>query len=130
MTDTDVFGNSLPQVAEQKSKPRPRTNDMALIEQVLKVACNDGYALVGPTERVYRTGAKDVTGAVELVGVPAEEANAVHQLIDAKDLTVGGQRRCRYRNHQECSGRSVLVPTVTRGKSARWSNLHRPSSWS
>jgi len=127
--DTDLFGNPVQATESPAGKKRPTTNDMDLIERVLHVACTDGYALIGPQERVYRTGAKDAHGIVELEYVTAAEANAVHQLIDTHDLTVGGQHHYRYRNHREGYGRSVLAPAKTHGKSARWAALRRPTTW-
>jgi hypothetical protein len=127
-TDVDLFGNPVPP-PPPPPRPRPATNDMDLIERVLKVACLDGYALVGTAERVYRVGTSDQTGTVEIIGVSGEEADAVRQLIDSRDLVPGGQHRYRYRNYREGYGRAVLVPRATRGKAARWSHLQRPSTW-
>lgn len=128
--DTDLFGNPVtPAATPAPTKPRPQTNDMDLIERVLKVACLDGYAVVGTAERVYRVGTSDRTGVTEVVSVPADEANAVHQLIDTKYLVVGGSHRYRYRNYREGYGRAVLVPRTTRARQALWSHLHRPTTW-
>lgn len=102
---------------------------MDLIERVLTVACQEGYALVGTAERVYRVGTSDQTGTIEIIGVSRAEADAVHQLIDNKELVAGGQHRYRYRNYREGYGRAVLVPRSTRAKHARWSHLRRPTTW-
>lgn len=126
--DVDLFGNPV-QLSTQPRKIRPVTNDMDLIERVLHVASQDGYAVVGTAERVYRVGTSDRTGTTEVIRVSQEEANAVHQLIDNKDLVVGGQHRYRYGNFREGYGRSVLVPRGTREKVARWAALHRPTTW-
>jgi hypothetical protein len=131
VTDTDLFGNSVGQDTPLRTKkPRPVTNSMDLIERVLKVACGEGYALVGTAERVCRVGPKDSNGTPEITGVPRDEADAVHQLITNKELTVGGQHLYRYRNAREGYGRTVLVPKVTKQKSARLGALHRPRTWS
>jgi hypothetical protein len=127
--DVDLFGNPVQPAVEPAVKQRPKTNDVGLVEQVLRVACNEGYALLGPQERVYRVGPKDAHGASEVSGVSPAEADAVHQLIDNKDLSVGGQHQYRYRNAREGYGRSVLVPNKTRGMSARWTHLSRPTNW-
>lgn len=129
--DTDLFGNPTGSVpTPNRTKPRPVTNDMDLIERVLKVACNEGYALLGRTERVYRVGARDAHGAYEVTAVSPEEANAVHQLITVNDVKVGGQHLYRYRNAREAYGRALLVPRQTQNKAARWAALHRPRTWS
>jgi hypothetical protein len=124
--EVDLFGNPIPDTVAPKVKQRPKTNDMDLVEQVLRIACNEGYALIGPQERVYRVGPRDAHGALEVTGVPPAESDAVHQLLDNKDLSVGGQHLYRYRNAREGYGRSVLVPHKTRGMSARWTHLSRP----
>ena len=129
--DTDLFGNPVaPGPPSRPVKSRPVTNNMDLVEHVLKVACQDGYALVGTADRVYRVGTSDRTGTVEIIAVSPEEANAVHQLIANKDLVAGGRHRYRYRNHREGYGRSVLVPMATKNKAARWAALARPTNWS
>lgn len=131
MTDTDLFGNPVSNGTPPAAKKLPRTtNDMDLIERVLKVACNEGYALVGTRERVCRVGGKDSNGTPEITGVTSNEADAVHQLIANKELHVGGQYLYRYRNARESYGRVVLVPRPTKQKSARLGALHRPSTWS
>jgi hypothetical protein len=130
VTDTDLFGNPVEVTSEsQQKKARPVTNDMDLIERVLKVACNEGYALVGTNERVCRVGPKDSNGTPEIIAATRDEADAVHQLITNKELNVGGQHLYRYRNARESYGRTVLVPQPTKRKSARWSALHRPTTW-
>jgi hypothetical protein len=128
-SDVDLFGNPVPP-PPPPTKPSPATNDMDLIERVLQVACQDGYALVGSGERVYRVGSSDRTGTTEITAATREEADAVHQLIDNKDLVAGGQHRYRFRNHRESDGRAVLVPRATRAKASRWAALTRPSTWS
>jgi hypothetical protein len=131
MPDVDLFGN--PVTVDQPlatRKARPVTNDMDLIERVLKVACLDGYALVGSSERVYRVGSSDRTGTTEITAATREEADAVHQLIDNKELVAGGQHRYRFRNHRESDGRAVLVSRATKAKASRWAALARPSTWS
>lgn len=131
MIDVDLFGNPIGHAeAPARKKPRPKTNDMVLVERVLKIACNEGYALVGTAERVCRVGGKDSNGTPEITGVTRDEADAVHQLITNKELTVGGQHLYRYRNAREGYGRTVLVPRPTKQKSARLGALHRPGTWS
>lgn len=130
-TDTDLFGNPVAAPVSPPSTPRrPVTNNMDLIEHVLTTACQDGYALLGTDQRVYRVGAADPRGAIAITAVPDAEANAVHQLIDTRDLVVGGQHRYRQRHHREQFGRAVLVPRATRAKTARWAALHRTAAWS
>lgn len=127
---TDLFGTPVDQPPAVKSaRGRPVTNDMTLIERVLRVARTDGYALVGARERVYRVTGKDRHGVLEITGIPDEDANAVHQLIESKNLAVGGQHCYRHRNRREGYGRAVLVPRATHATAARWEALHRPSTW-
>jgi hypothetical protein len=127
-SDVDLFGNPVPP-PPLPTKPSLATNDMDLIERVLAVACQDGYALVGTGERVYRVGSSDRTGTTEIIAATREEADAVHQLIDNKELVAGGQHRYRFRNHRESDGRAVLVPRATKAKASRWAALARPSTW-
>lgn len=129
-TGTDLFGTPIdPPRAVKPAKSRPVTNDMDLIERVLQVARTDGYALVGVRERIYRVTGKDRHGVLEITGIPEVDANAVHQLIESKNLAVGGQHCYRHRNRRESTGRAVLVPRATQAAAARWEALHRPSTW-
>ena len=112
----DLFGN----VVEPPPPPRSQrvpVNDMDLVERVIAVAESDGYALVGPAERVFRIESK-----TEITPAPAHEAEAVHQLLDVKWLTKGGNHSYRY-NGREGPGNSVLVPRATKEKARLWRNL-------
>jgi hypothetical protein len=111
----DLFGNPL----DPPKGPRGRgvTNDMDLVERVLGVAVAEGYVLVGVAEKVFRLGANQ-----EITPAPGYEADVVHQLLDSKWLTKGG-------NHSYiCGGytgpgNSVLVPRATKQKVRLWRNL-------
>ncbi|MYW97194.1 hypothetical protein G3I59_42920 [Amycolatopsis rubida] len=118
----DLFGNP---VGDPVSTERDRmpVNDMNLIEKVLDVAENTGYVLVGPAERVYRLYAR-----LAIESAPANEADAVHQLLDAKWLTKGGSHYYTCHGHSG-PGSSVLVPRATKEKARHWRALAgRPST--
>ena len=83
------------------------------------------YRLVGPREKVYRCSEVH-KGHIE--PVPAYEDVAVHQLIDAKWLHVGGNHPCKYHG-REGYGRSILVPRRTKEAMARWRAYKRPTTW-
>jgi hypothetical protein len=114
-TETDLFGNPLD--AGEPPPPRVPTNDMGLIEKVLQIAETTGYFLVGPSERVYHLIAR---GQIE--SAPGHEADAVHQLLDAKWLTKGGTHFYTCGGHSE-PGNSVLVPRATKFKADKWRAL-------
>lgn len=96
----DLFGNIVEPPPPHKPQRVP-VNDMDLVERVLAVAESSGYALVGPAERVFRVESKtDITPA------PAHEAEAVHQLLDAKWLTKGGNHSYRYHGREGSGIRS------------------------
>lgn len=124
MTDVDLFGNEVPTPAPT-APDRPPINDMDLVEAVLAVANSTGYRLVGAREKVYRCSEVH-KGHIE--PVPAYEDVAVHQLIDAKWLQVGGSHPCTYRQY-EGYGRSVLVPRRSKEAMARWRAYKRPTTW-
>jgi hypothetical protein len=124
MNDVDLFGNPV----DEPSQPvpdRPPINDMDLVESVLAAAVAPGYRLVGTQEKVYR---RSETRTDEIEPVPSYEDTAVHQLIDARWLEVGGNHRCTYRQF-EGHGRSVLVPRRTKEAMSRWRAYKRPSHW-
>lgn len=125
--DTDLFGGTVESGSGGRSRRKSRrvVNDMAAVESVLAVACDEGgYAVAGVAHRVYR-----VRSGGELEPVPAVDADTVAQLIEAGWLTVGGQHEYCWRNHREGYGHSVLVPRKTRDTWARWKNLTRPEGW-
>lgn len=124
MPDLDLFGDEVPD-AQQSTSDRPPINDMDLVEAVLSVATSVGYRLIGAGEKVYRRSETRKDG---IEPVPAYEADAVHQLIDAKYLEIGGHHLCVYRQF-EGYGRSVLVPKRTKHALSRWRAYKRPSTW-
>jgi hypothetical protein len=127
--DTDLFGNLVePATSAKKTPPRHATNDIDLIESVIRIARNEGYAVSGINTRVYRIEGTQ-GGTYEVATVPVYEADAVAQLIDLGVLTVGGAHPCRYRNNRESTCNAVLVPSVTRRRANRWAALQRPSDW-
>jgi hypothetical protein len=127
--DIDLFGNPIQPTTPTKTRPpRHTTNDIDLIESVIKVAREDGYVVSGINTRVYRVEGTQ-GGTYEVATVPVYEADAVAQLIDLGVLTVGGAHACRYRNNRESTCHTVLVPSVTRRRAERWAALQRPSNW-
>ena len=118
-TDRDLFGR----FARQTPKPRPagrvESNDMDLVQSVIRTAVTDGYALVGPSRHAYRR-----LDAHEIERVPAYESEMVHQLLRRGMFTEGGTHVFTH-GGQEGSGRSVLVPKSTKTTAARWANLAR-----
>ncbi|MFC0071961.1 hypothetical protein ACFFQW_49840, partial [Umezawaea endophytica] len=82
----DLFGNEVEDTTTSQSKPRPVVNDMAAVMTVLGHAVDEfGYLLAGPSRRVMRRRDK-----ATMRPVPMWEANVVHQLLDAGQLTIGG----------------------------------------
>lgn len=121
-SETDLFGNPVAPLA-RVGKDDPPINDMDLIRQVLRTATNEKFVLVGANELVYRRTTGDCVERASRV-----EDRAVHQLIDAKWLDIGGHHTVRYDRYTG-SARSVLVPRKTRAAAARWRALQRPSTW-
>jgi hypothetical protein len=112
----DLFGTALPGATGSGTAlaGRRSVNDMQLIERVLGVAETQGYALVGPADRVYRRGARG-----EIAPAPGYEAEAVHQLLAGKHLTRGGQHQFTCGPYSGI-GESVLVPRRTKDLARRW----------
>ncbi|HEX3781003.1 MAG TPA: hypothetical protein VHX38_15170 [Pseudonocardiaceae bacterium] len=127
--EEDLFGNPVEAaVPVKRTPPRHATNDVDLIESVLKVARNEGYVVTGLNTKVYRIEGTQ-GGTYEVATVPVYEADAVCQLIDLGVLNVGGAHPCRYRNNRESTCNAVLVPSITRRKADRWAALQRPGNW-
>jgi hypothetical protein len=125
----DLFGDPIQPATPAKIRPpRHTTNDLDLVESVIKTAREDGYVVSGINTRVYRVEGTQ-GGTYELATVPVYEADAVAQLIDLGVLNVGGAHACRYRNNREATCNAVLVPSATRRRSDRWAALQRPSNW-
>lgn len=118
-SETDLFGNPVAPLKPREA-PRSKVNDMELIEHVLQEASLAGYVLIGIREDVYRRTVGD-----EVEKVPEAVDFAVHQLIDAKWLEVGGAHQVRYDRYTG-PARSVLVPRTSRQKAARWRSLADP----
>lgn len=115
---TDLFGAALVPPEPNSRTKRVPTNDMGLIEHVLHVSISQGYVLVGPAEKVYLRGPEKTIESA----TPTYEADAVHQLIKAGWLKVGGRHIFQFRD-REGPGFSVLVPKGTRQKTAQWRAL-------
>ncbi|WP_146231345.1 hypothetical protein [Lentzea atacamensis] len=91
---------------------------MRMITEVLNRAVSDfGYVIAGPARRVYRRVDKD-----HMKQVPAWELNAVLQLIDGGQLSVGGTHLLRCGAVRR-SANSVLVSKSTRSMLSRWNAL-------
>ncbi|MFC7342116.1 hypothetical protein [Saccharopolyspora griseoalba] len=115
-SETDLFGNPVLPLPKREV-PREEINDMELIEKVLRAASRVGFVLVGVREDVYKRLQGD-----EVERVPEHIDAAVHQLIEAKWLEVGGTHHVRYDRYQG-PARSVLVPTRSRRKAYLWGAL-------
>lgn len=115
--ETDLFGNPVAPLAPRK-EPRQVTNDMELIEHVLRQATSPDFVLVGEFRQdVYvRTTGDEVERVAEHVDA------AVHQLIEARWLEVGGTHQVRYGRYTG-PARSVLVPRKSRDALRRWAAL-------
>lgn len=119
--DVNPFGGAA-SAAPVERQPCRVTNDIGLVEEVLEVACSDfkvacsdfSYVLVGMAEQVYRKVDRE-----RIEPVPVDIEHAVHQLLSAKWLTVGG---CHYYRCGRFDGpaSSVLVPKTTRDTLRRW----------
>jgi hypothetical protein len=121
-----LFGGQQPLPGQRSApKPRPLTNDMDLIETVIRMAGDPGYVLIGAAERVYR---RRPGCGEEVEKVPGYEADAVHQLLDQKALTTGGAHQVRYGRH-EGRATSVLLSRATARRAQRWANYQRPACW-
>lgn len=117
--ETDLFGNPVAPLPKREA-PRPPINDMDLIETVLQTASRIGFVLVGLREDVYKRLSSD-----EVEKVPEDMDVAVHQLIDAKWLEIGGTHHVRYGRYQG-PARSVLVPRRSKQAAYRWEALAHP----
>lgn len=119
--ECDLFGNPVAPLAPRQA-PRPVTNDMELIEQVLRIARDTKLFLIGAREDVYQHVVRD-----EVEKVPPRVDAAVHQLLEAKWLETGGTHRVRY-GRLTGPARSVLVPRKSKHAAYRWAALKNP--WS
>ena len=108
----------------QPGRPGPRveSNDLDLMHTVAANAVRCGYLLVGTNERVYTRTTGD-----QVARVPRYEEDAVHQLLRRRWLTVGAAHRIAC-GAASLVGTTVLVPTDTRARIARWAHLQRPPS--
>jgi len=124
--DVDLFGNTVtatPAPAEKLRRPRI-TNDTDLVITIVERAMSSlGYVLIGPTGQVHRKH-----GPHQAKKCIWWEADAVHQLLTRKWLTVGGYHLYQVGATRK-AGQSVLVPKHIRLKVQRWKFLVRPSMW-
>lgn len=116
------------QIPIQRQAPqaeRAITNDMDLIESVIRAASDPGYFVIGPTDKVYR---RDATRRDGIERVPRYEEDTVHQLIQQKLFRIGGSHEVTYGPY---SGRanSILVNKKTVAMARRWRSYKRPESW-
>ena len=117
--ETDLFGNPVAPLPKRE-EPRPPINDLDLIETVLRTASQIGFVLVGVREDVYKRLSSD-----EVEKVPGHIDAAVHQLIEARWLEIGGTHHVRYGRYQSAA-RSVLVPRRSKQAAYRWEALANP----
>ena len=100
---------------------RPVTNDLELIIDVIRLALDPGYVLIGHTERVYRRDL-DTHHHDRVVRTAGFEADAVLQLLDQHHFRRGGQHSVTCEAYAG-PATSVLVPKATRGMLARLETL-------
>lgn len=114
----DLFGNEVEPAASPVVSRAPDINDMRVIVEVLNRAVSEtGYVVAGPSRRVYRRVEKD-----RMRQVPQWELNAVLQLVDSGQLSIGGTHALRCGAVRQ-SANSVLVPKPTRQSLMRWNAL-------
>jgi hypothetical protein len=112
----DLFGTEV----EEKSKTtKPKTtNNLNTVQTVIERACSERpYMLIGLTGQPHRMGDNKIVKPLIFW-----EAEALHQLIRQKLLTVGGNHTYETRYGAK-TGQSVLVPKSTRDMLNRWRAL-------
>ncbi|MEV6604898.1 hypothetical protein [Kutzneria sp. NPDC051319] len=113
----DLFGNTIEDTSTAKKPPKV-VNNMETIKKVLEYAISSRpYVLIGPTGQPHRLGEDGIVRPLIFW-----EADALHQLITKKLVTVGGNHRFQTR-YGEKTGQSVLVPRNTRIMLSRWNAL-------
>lgn len=114
----DLFGNEVEPAATSAVIARPVVNDLRVVTEILNRAVSDcGYVVAGAARRVFRRVDKE-----KMSRVPAWESNAVVQLVDSGQLTIGGTHLLRCGAVRQ-SVNSVLVPKSTRLMLSRWNAL-------
>ncbi|MDX8146504.1 hypothetical protein SK854_30625 [Lentzea sp. BCCO 10_0061] len=115
---TDLFGNEVEPAATSTVAARPAVNDLRTVTEVLNRAVSDcGYMVASTSRTVFRRVDKE-----KISRVPAWESNAVVQLVDNGQLTIGGTHLLRCGAVRQ-PVRSVLVPKPTRLMLSRWNAL-------
>lgn len=116
-SEVDLFGNEV-ETPERDTVDRPPINDMELVVTVLHMARRSGFVLT-------RCGAvRRFEDDEHVARVPSYIDQAVHQLLDAGWLTVGGTKGV-HDGGQRTTARSVLMPQKSRQCLARWSALQK-----
>ncbi|MFC0539863.1 hypothetical protein [Kutzneria chonburiensis] len=112
----DLFGT---EVEDKPAATKPKTtNNMDTVQTVIERACSERpYMLIGPTGQPHRMGDNKVVKPLIFW-----EAEALHQLISQKLLTVGGNHTYDTRYGPK-NGQAVLVPRKTRDMLNRWQAL-------
>jgi len=112
----DLFGT---EVEDKPAAEKPRTtNNLDVVQTVIDRACSERpYMLIGLTGQPHRMGDNKIVKPLIFW-----EAEALHQLIRQKLLTVGGNHTYETRYGAK-SGQSVLVPRSTRDMLNRWRAL-------
>ena len=100
------------------------TNNITLIREIIRLAVEPGFVLIGPAERVFTHHPDKRARHRPPVVTPAVryQADAVAQLLDAGHLTLGGSHTVRY-GDRIGPAISVLVPKATRNMVNRWDHL-------
>jgi hypothetical protein len=112
----DLFGNPIEdKPAEKKAKA---VNNLEIVQTVIERACSERpYMLIGLTGQPHRMGDNGLAKPLIFW-----EAEALHQLIRQKLLTVGGNHTYETRYGAK-TGQAVLVPRKTRDMLNRWRAL-------
>jgi hypothetical protein len=113
----DLFGGAVDD-KPVTTKPAKVVNNMETVKTVIERACSERpYMLVGPTGQPHRLADDGLVKPCIFW-----EAEAIHQLVRQKLITVGGYHTYQTRYGSK-SGQSLLVPKSTRDMLRRWQAL-------
>jgi hypothetical protein len=112
----DLFGT---EIEDKPATKKPKAvNNLDVVQTVIDRAYSERpYMLIGPTGQPHRMGDHGLVKPLIFW-----EAEALHQLIRQKLLTVGGNHTYDTRYGAK-AGQSVLVPKSTRDMLSRWRAL-------
>jgi hypothetical protein len=112
----DLFGTEIED--KPATKKAKAVNNLETVQTVIERACSERpYMLIGLTGQPHRMGDNGIVKPLIYW-----EAEALHQLIRQKLLTVGGNHTYETRYGAK-TGQAVLVPKKTRDMLSRWRAL-------